>query len=45
MNKSFDKMSVFIAQGAFSGLAPIAPGTAGTVVGMMIYLLIRDLGM
>jgi phosphatidylglycerophosphatase A len=44
MNKSFDKMAIFIAQGAFSGLAPIAPGTAGTVVGMMLYLLIRDLG-
>jgi len=35
---------LFIAQGAFSGRLPIAPGTAGTVVGVLLYLLLRDLG-
>ena len=44
MNKTFDKMALFIAQGAYSGRAPIAPGTAGTVVGVLLYLLIKDLG-
>jgi len=44
MNKTFDKIALFIAQGAYSGRAPIAPGTAGTVVGTLLYLLIRDLG-
>lgn len=29
----------FIASGAYSGYSPIAPGTAGSVVGILIYLL------
>jgi phosphatidylglycerophosphatase A len=44
MNKTSDKIALFIAQGAYSGRAPIAPGTAGTVVGVLLYLLMRDLG-
>ena len=44
MNKTFDKIAIFIAQGAYSGRAPIAPGTAGTSVGVLLYLLIKDLG-
>jgi len=44
MNKSVDKTALFIAQGAYSGRAPIAPGTAGTVVGVLLYLLFKDLG-
>jgi phosphatidylglycerophosphatase A len=44
MNKTFDKIALFIAQGAYSGRAPIAPGTAGTVVGVLLYLLMKDLG-
>jgi phosphatidylglycerophosphatase A len=44
MNKTFDKIALFIAQGAYSGRAPIAPGTAGTVVGVLFYLLMKDLG-
>ena len=44
MNKTLDKIAFFIAQGAYSGRAPIAPGTAGTVVGVLLYLLIMDLG-
>jgi len=43
MNKIFDKLVLFIAQGAYSGRIPIAPGTAGTVVGVLLYLLVRDL--
>ena len=44
MNKAFDKIALFLAQGAYSGRAPIAPGTAGTVVGVLLYLLMKDLG-
>jgi len=43
MNKTFDKIALFIAQGGFSGSMPIAPGTAGTVVGVLLYLLVKDL--
>lgn len=43
MNKTFDKIILFIAQGAFSGRFPIAPGTAGTAVGVLLYLLLNDL--
>ena len=39
-----DTIVIFIAQGAYSGRAPIAPGTAGTVVGVLLYLLVKDLG-
>jgi len=34
---------LFIAQGAFSGRFPKAPGTAGTVVGVLLYLSLRGL--
>lgn len=44
MNKTKDSIVLFIAQGAYSGRAPIAPGTAGTLVGILLYLLVRDLG-
>jgi phosphatidylglycerophosphatase A len=44
MNKAFDKIALFLAQGAYSGRAPIAPGTAGTVVGVLLYLFMKDLG-
>ena len=43
MHKIFDSMVLFIAQGAFSGRLPIAPGTAGTVVGVLLYLLLQHL--
>ncbi len=37
-----DQLILFIAQGAFSGRLPFAPGTAGTVVAVLLYwLLIR----
>jgi len=34
---------LFIAQGAFAGRFPVAPGTAGTVVGVLLYLLLKGL--
>jgi phosphatidylglycerophosphatase A len=42
MNKAFDKMAIFIAQGAYCGRFPKAPGTAGTVVGVLLFLTLRD---
>jgi phosphatidylglycerophosphatase A len=43
MKKITDTILLFIAQGASSGRFPIAPGTAGTVVGVLLYLLLQDL--
>ncbi len=43
MKKTSDRIMIFIAQGAYSGRSPFAPGTAGTVVGVLLYLLLRDL--
>lgn len=43
MRKTQDHIILFIAQGAFSGRFPTAPGTAGTVVGVVLYLLLKDL--
>ena len=43
MNKTFEKIVLFIAQGAYSGRFPMAPGTAGTAVGMLLYLLVKGL--
>ncbi len=34
---------LFIAEGAYSGKSPVVPGTAGTVVGVLLYLLCKDL--
>jgi len=34
---------LFIAMGAYAGKFPRIPGTAGTVVGVILYLLIKDL--
>jgi len=42
MRKVFDNSMLFIAQGAFSGRVPFAPGTAGTAAGVLIYLLLKD---
>ncbi len=35
---------LFIAEGAYAGKSPIAPGTAGTLVGVLLYLGIRNSG-
>jgi len=34
---------IFIAEGAYAGKSPVAPGTAGTVVGILLYLLMKNL--
>jgi phosphatidylglycerophosphatase A len=34
---------LFISQGAYAGRSPVAPGTAGTVLGVLLYLWIEDL--
>jgi phosphatidylglycerophosphatase A len=34
---------LFIAQGAYSGRSAFAPGTAGTLVGILLYLLLSGL--
>jgi phosphatidylglycerophosphatase A len=31
---------IFLASGAYTGFSPIAPGTVGTLVGILIYLLL-----
>lgn len=44
MRRTFDNIIIFTAQGAYSGRFPTAPGTAGTVVGVLLYVLIQGLG-
>ncbi len=39
----FGSPEMFIAFGFGSGLSPIAPGTAGTVVGLILYALLENL--
>ncbi len=42
--KSFMKRAIiFIATGAYSGYFPVAPGTAGTLVGVILYLFLYRL--
>jgi phosphatidylglycerophosphatase A len=43
MNRVSRAVILFIAQGAYSGKSPFAPGTAGTLVGVLLYCGIRDL--
>ncbi|OGW36651.1 MAG: hypothetical protein A2010_07485, partial [Nitrospirae bacterium GWD2_57_9] len=38
-----NKLILFIAQGAYSGRFPVAPGTAGTLIGILLYLLLAGL--
>lgn len=38
-----DKVALFLATGFFSGYSPVAPGTAGSVVGVALFWLIHDL--
>ncbi len=43
MNKIAQAVILFAAQGAGAGKSPVAPGTAGTLVGVLLYLLLRGL--
>ncbi|OGW35555.1 MAG: hypothetical protein A2X58_00585 [Nitrospirae bacterium GWC2_56_14] len=42
MNIFLRTIILFISQGAYSGLSPFAPGTAGTVVGVILYWCMKD---
>ncbi len=43
MNRTAKAVILFIAQGAYSGRFPFAPGTAGTGVGVLLYLVLKGL--
>jgi phosphatidylglycerophosphatase A len=43
MNKISRAVILFIAEGAYSGRSPFAPGTAGTLVGIFLYLGVKNL--
>jgi len=43
MNIFLRTIILFISQGAYSGLSPFAPGTAGTVVGVFLYWCMKSL--
>jgi len=43
MNTLTRTITLFISQGAFSGRFPVAPGTAGTLVGVLLYWCMKDL--
>ena len=43
MNIFLRTIILFISQGAYSGLSPFAPGTAGTVVGVFLYWCMKGL--
>jgi len=36
-------ITLFISQGGFSGRFPVAPGTAGTLAGVLLYWCMKDL--
>ena len=40
-----DRLAIVVATGAGAGFAPQAPGTAGSAVGVLAYLLIENLGL
>ena len=42
MSSFFERVILFVATGAYSGYSPIAPGTAGTLAGIGIYLIIYN---
>ncbi len=44
MNRVSRAVILFIAQGAYAGKSPVAPGTAGTLVGLLLYLGLRNSG-
>jgi len=44
MSKVSDAIILFIAEGAYSGMSPFAPGTAGTLVGVLLYWGLKNVG-
>lgn len=45
MNRISRAITLFIAQGAYAGKSPVAPGTAGTLVGVLLYLGVKTLSL
>ena len=45
MSKASKAVILFIAEGAYSGKSPFAPGTAGTLVGVLLYLGLKSIGL
>ncbi len=43
MNRATRAVILFFAQGAYAGRFPVAPGTAGSVVGVFLYLGMKGL--
>ncbi len=43
MNRATRAVILFIAQGAYAGRSPFAPGTAGTLVGVLLYPWMKGL--
>jgi phosphatidylglycerophosphatase A len=43
MNRVSRAVILFISQGAYAGRFPLAPGTAGTFVGLILFLVMQDL--
>ncbi len=43
MNRLSKTVIIFISQGAYFGRFPVVPGTAGTVVGVLLYLVMKGL--
>jgi phosphatidylglycerophosphatase A len=43
MNTLTRTITLFISQGAFSGRFPVAPGTAGTLAGVLLYWCMKGL--
>jgi phosphatidylglycerophosphatase A len=43
MNNSGRRVVLFLATGAFSGYTPIMPGTAGSVIGIGLFLVLSQL--
>ncbi len=44
MSRGSRAVILFIAEGAYSGKSPVAPGTAGTLVGVLLYFGLRGTG-
>jgi phosphatidylglycerophosphatase A len=45
MSRVSKAVILFIAEGAYSGKSPFAPGTAGTLVGVLLYLAAKNAGL
>lgn len=38
------RLAIFLATGAYSGYFPVAPGTAGSLVGLLLFAALRRIG-